>query len=67
MVNREGIGIVIPPGDREALRKAILWFRENREIRTAMGEAARASLEERFSVGLCLARYGQALKEMAGE
>ncbi|MBP2685098.1 MAG: putative colanic acid biosynthesis glycosyl transferase [Deltaproteobacteria bacterium] len=66
MVKREGIGIVIPPGDREGLRRAILLLREDRKLRTVMGEAARSALEKRYSSNLSLEKYGQALKELAG-
>jgi glycosyltransferase involved in cell wall biosynthesis len=63
MVSRERIGIVIQPGDREGLRKAILSLCHDPEKRAVMGKAARALLVSQFSPDRCLATYGGILGE----
>jgi glycosyltransferase involved in cell wall biosynthesis len=62
MVEKEGVGIVVPPGDREALREAILSLFRDRERCAALGAAARRALEERYSEEGGLAAYRRLLE-----
>jgi colanic acid biosynthesis glycosyl transferase WcaI len=61
MVAREGIGHVVPPGDREGLRKAILELCRDKEARDRMGRKARATLEEKYSPAAALEQYRKVL------
>ena len=44
-------GLVVPPGDPEALGEAILGLLQNKEKRTKFGRNARSSAEKQFSLG----------------
>ena len=66
MVTREGIGQVVAPGDRDALRNAILALRDDGAARTRMGAAARRALEERYSAGAAFALYRDAIRRAGG-
>lgn len=61
MVVREGIGHVVAPGDRSALRDRILELASDPEGRERMGAAARAALESRYSEAEGLAAYRRLL------
>ena len=61
MVEREGIGFVIHPGDRAGLRDRILLLYRDRAARERMGEAARRVLLEKYSAASGLARYRRVL------
>ncbi len=61
MVEREGIGFVVPPGDRQELRERILFLSRDDGARRRMGEAARRALEERYSPAEGLARYREVI------
>ena len=64
MVTREGIGYVIPPGDREGLRDCILSLYRNRETGSRLGAVARQVLENKYSSAKGLSLYREVL---AGE
>jgi len=49
-------GRLIAPGDRAALREAIVWMMDHPVERSAMGEAGRAMCRERFSAELMVER-----------
>ena len=61
MVKKEGIGFVVPPGDRKELRDRILELRGNPDLRKRQGETARRVLEERYSAKVGLALYRKVL------
>jgi glycosyltransferase involved in cell wall biosynthesis len=61
MVAREGIGVVVPPGDGNALRAAILAMRRDAATRERMGAAARKALEEKYSADAGFALYRRVL------
>ncbi len=63
MVRREGIGAVLPPGDADGLRDAILAMRREPGARARMGAAARTALEERYSAGAGIALYREAFEK----
>ncbi|MDT8896881.1 glycosyltransferase family 4 protein [Thermanaerothrix sp. 4228-RoL] len=48
VVEEAGAGIAVPPGDAQALAKAILYLAENRELTKRMGMAGRHCIEENF-------------------
>jgi glycosyltransferase involved in cell wall biosynthesis len=62
MVEREGIGHVIPPGDRDQLRARILELHEDGEARQRMGAAARCALEARYSPEAGFSAYRRVLE-----
>lgn len=57
MVEEEGVGTVLPPGDGEALARAVLRFRDDPALLRRTGEAARRSAVERHGEAGGLARY----------
>lgn len=50
-------GMIVPPRDPQALAVAIAALLQDERKRHTMGEAARRSLEERFSLQSCLGEY----------
>jgi glycosyltransferase involved in cell wall biosynthesis len=50
IVEHEKTGLLVPPGDAEALAEAIQGLVENPETRRSMGEAGRQRVEEEFSI-----------------
>jgi len=61
MVAEEGIGYVIPPGDRKGLRDSILSLYRDEKSRIRMGAAARRALEDKYSSAGGLAAYQKIL------
>ena len=61
MVTREGIGDVIPPGDREGLWECILSLYLNRETGLRIGAVARQVLENKYSSAKGLSLYREVL------
>jgi len=57
MIDREGIGVVVPPGDIAGLKESILELQRDKGLREQMGAAARVALEERYSSIEGLSRY----------
>jgi glycosyltransferase involved in cell wall biosynthesis len=57
MVGEEGTGVVVPPGDGEALARAILRFRDDPALLRRTGEEARRSALGRHSAAEALERY----------
>lgn len=51
-------GLLVPVGDVEALAQALARYAGDAELRAAHGRAARARVEERFSMRAMLAAYG---------
>lgn len=49
LVQRAGAGVVVPPGDPEALAEAILSLAPDRDNRRRMGERGRAHVEQHYS------------------
>jgi glycosyltransferase involved in cell wall biosynthesis len=50
VVEHEKTGLLVPPGDAEALAEAIRGLAANPEMRRVMGEAGRKRVTERFSI-----------------
>ena len=61
MVEREKIGFVVPPRDRDGLRDGILFLYRHGEARKRMGDLPRTVLLEKYSVEIGLARYREVL------
>ncbi|MEI6701636.1 MAG: glycosyltransferase family 4 protein [Actinomycetota bacterium] len=55
-------GIVVPEGDREALRVALVELRDDPSRRTSLGRAGRSAVEEQFS----LTAAASGLRRVAG-
>ena len=49
-VSDTGSGVVVKPGDYEALAKAVLYLRENRGVAEKLGESGRRYVENNLSV-----------------
>lgn len=50
LVEHEVSGLLVPPGDQEALAQAILRLHENPELRVTLGNNARQRVAERFDI-----------------
>lgn len=61
MVRSEGVGHVVPPGDREGLREKVIALRDDPEGRLRMGAAARRVMLAKYSAGVGLRRYRELL------
>jgi glycosyltransferase involved in cell wall biosynthesis len=59
-------GLVVPPGDPIALRRAVRFLLEDAEAREDLGQAARAAVLERFSLDQFVDELGRHLDELAG-
>jgi glycosyltransferase involved in cell wall biosynthesis len=64
MVLREGIGVVVEPGDREKLRDEIISLYRDEATRIRTGEAARSVLVEKYSAAIGLAQYSNLLARL---
>jgi glycosyltransferase involved in cell wall biosynthesis len=64
---RDGVdGYLVPPGDVTSLRDAILALAGDAQTRAAMGRAARARVEQHFSIAAFQARLGELYQSVAG-
>lgn len=64
-VNANGVtGLVVPPGDVEALADAIRCLRDDSGRRRRMGDAARRRVEELFGEERMIARYVAEMEKM---
>ena len=59
-------GLVVPPSDPVALRRAVRSLLEDAETREALGLAARAAVLERFRLDQFVDELGRHLDELAG-
>lgn len=55
-------GLVVKPSDPEALKKAVLWAFNNREIIETMGVKGRKALENHYSRKICTAKFKKIIK-----
>ncbi|HUU33428.1 MAG TPA: glycosyltransferase, partial [Vicinamibacterales bacterium] len=58
-------GFVAPPGDPQAVARALRRLREDAELRQRMGAAGRARLEHRFTVPRMVGRWTEIYEEAA--
>jgi colanic acid biosynthesis glycosyl transferase WcaI len=61
----DGCGLVVSPGDAESFAEAIETLIDDPSLRAALGRAARARAEERWSRTPILARFERQLRELA--
>ncbi len=66
IVTRESAGVVVPPGDSEALCAAVLALLRDPERRAAMGDAGRAYAERAFDLGHIADRFEAVLQTAVG-
>ena len=59
-------GLLVPPGDAQAMAQALVTILSSSELRASMGQSARARAEERFSLGQVAAQYRQVYRRMVG-
>lgn len=60
-------GLLVPPGDFEALGAAMARSAADRPARLRMGAAARSRAQERFTIEAAVGRYHQELLALTGE
>jgi colanic acid biosynthesis glycosyl transferase WcaI len=63
----QGRGLVVPPGDAEALARAVTQLAADEELRIRLGAAARAYAEEHLAFDTIMARFEQALEDLVGQ
>jgi glycosyltransferase involved in cell wall biosynthesis len=61
LVGRDGAGVLVPPGDPEALAAAVRELLEDPERRGRLGDAARQRVEAEFPLRRMIERYEAAL------
>ncbi len=59
-------GLLVPPGDATALRRALRELLEDSDLRESLGQAARAAVIERFGLDQFVDELGRHLDEVAG-
>ncbi len=59
-------GIVVPPTDTEAMTRAILTLVNDRELRTRLGSAARARVDQRFNIVRNISQLEQIIDSVTG-
>ena len=61
LVGAAGAGVLVPPGDPEALAAAVRELLEDPERRSRLGEAARQRIASEFPLARMVERYEAAL------
>lgn len=61
LVVRSNAGVVVPPGDADALAQAISMFANDEQRRRALGVAARRNVERTFARDIVLAQFERAI------
>jgi glycosyltransferase involved in cell wall biosynthesis len=59
-------GLIVPPGDPMAMRRAVSELLADADARQALGQAARAAVLDRFSLDHFVDELGRHLAELAG-
>jgi glycosyltransferase involved in cell wall biosynthesis len=66
IVEHERTGLVVPPGDPIALRRAVRYLLEDAQAREDLGRSARAAVLERFSLDQFVDELARHFDELAG-
>jgi glycosyltransferase involved in cell wall biosynthesis len=62
---RHGInGMLVPPGDPEALRDALVYLMSNESLSVSLGNEARKTVEERYTLSQTADCYRQVYREL---
>jgi glycosyltransferase involved in cell wall biosynthesis len=64
LVSEGRTGLLVPPGDVEALKGAIRFMLDNPEVRESMGKMARVTAIERFSKRICIQKHLDVYEEL---
>lgn len=60
-------GLIVPPGDSDALADAIISLLEQEEVRLSIGRAARARVRGKFNLSLMVKQYEEVYKKVLTE
>jgi glycosyltransferase involved in cell wall biosynthesis len=64
VVEHDGQGLLVPPGDLEALVRSLLRLIEQPDLRERMGKAARKRIEESYTIDIMCERYLRVMLEL---
>jgi glycosyltransferase involved in cell wall biosynthesis len=67
VIRHEETGLLVPPGDPEALATAILRLIDNRELGCRLGEAGHALALAEYTTQACVAGVDRVLHEVSRE
>jgi glycosyltransferase involved in cell wall biosynthesis len=67
LIEHKKNGMIVPPGDSEALAGAIIELLEREDYRLSLGQAARARAIEKFDVALIVKQYEELYKRVWSE
>jgi glycosyltransferase involved in cell wall biosynthesis len=66
VVEQDRTGMLVPPGDPQALAGALLTLLENRELRRRLGQAGEVRARERYALGPFVERMVGIYRRLAG-
>jgi glycosyltransferase involved in cell wall biosynthesis len=65
MVQNDKSGILIEPGDSDAIAGAVIRLSEDSELRTRLARGARKEFEARFEVNACIQKLASVYSAMS--
>jgi glycogen synthase len=60
-------GLLVPPGDRQSLSKAMMALLQNQEARNSWGRAAARRAKEKFDVSTMVQAYEEVYEQILGD
>lgn len=67
IIEEESCGVVIPPGDQDALVEAIQSLFQNRETLDRMGKSAREAIDKKYSLKKAANAYAELISNIASD
>lgn len=67
VVESEGAGVFVPPGDARKLADAVLYLADQRDVASRMGQAGRRAIDQRFNRQSQSREFGELVHRLAAE